>query len=44
MKERLLSAPVLMFPKMSHPFILTCDATKQGLGFRLTQKDDKDNK
>lgn len=33
------SAPILAFPDMNEEFILTCDASRSGLGYILGQKD-----
>ena len=40
LKEKLMSAPVLCYPKFSAPFILTTDASEVGLGAVLTQEED----
>ena len=37
MKKQLTTAPVLAFPDLTIPFILTTDASYQGLGTMLSQ-------
>lgn len=39
LKKLLCSSPILAFPDMNKPFILTCDASKSGLGYILGQLD-----
>ena len=39
LKQALSSAPVLVFPDMSKPFIINCDASCQAIGFLLAQED-----
>lgn len=39
LKNALCSAPILAFPDMNKPFILTCDASRSGLGYILGQLD-----
>ena len=39
LKAALTSSPVLAFPDMHKGFILTCDASRSGLGFILGQLD-----
>jgi hypothetical protein len=41
LKERLCEAPVLAYPDISRPFILDCDASNEGLGAVLSQKNDE---
>ena len=38
MKEKVQSAPVLVFPDFDKPFLLEMDASKEGLGVVLSQK------
>src|SRR5208282_6027028 len=40
LKTALITAPVLVSPDFSKPFILTCDASVTGIGFILSQNDD----
>ena len=40
LKEKILSAPVLVFPDFNKPFLLETDASKEGLGVVLSQKQD----
>ena len=40
LKEKILSVPVLVFPDFSEPFLLETDASKEGLGVVLPQKQD----
>ena len=40
LKERIMSAPVLVFPDFNKPFLLETDASKEGLGVVLSQKQD----
>ena len=40
LKERITSAPVLVFPDFNKPFLLETDASKEGLGVVLSQKQD----
>jgi hypothetical protein len=39
LKERLCQAPILAYPDITRPFILDCDASNEGLGSVLSQKD-----
>lgn len=41
LKTKLISAPILAFPDMSKPFIITTDASGQAIGYILGQKDDQ---
>ena len=41
LKNALVTAPVLALPDFQRPFILTTDASVQGLAYILSQKDDK---
>jgi hypothetical protein len=43
LKEELITTPILAFPNMNKPFILTCDASKSAIGCILSQLGD-DNK
>ena len=43
LKEKLITAPILAFPDMNKPFILTCDASKSAICYILSQMGD-DNK
>ena len=38
--EKIMSAPVLVFPDFNKPFLLETDASKEGLGAVLSQKQD----
>ena len=40
LKEKITSAPVLVFPDFNKPFLLETDASKEGLGVVLSQKQD----
>ena len=40
LKEKISSAPVLVFPDFNKPFLLETDASKEGLGVVLSQKQD----
>ena len=40
LKEKILSVPVLVFPDFDKPFLLETDASKEGLGVVLSQKQD----
>ena len=40
LKEKISSAPVLVFPDFDKPFLLKTDASKEGLGVVLSQKQD----
>ena len=40
LKERITSAPVLVFQDFNKPFLLETDASKEGLGAVLSQKQD----
>ena len=40
LKEKILSMPVLVFPDFDMPFLLETDASKEGLGVVLSQKQD----
>ena len=40
LKERIMSAPVLVFLDFNKPFLLETDASKEGLGAVLSQKQD----
>ena len=38
LKEKVQSAPVLVFPDFNKPFLLEMDASKEGLGVVISQK------
>ena len=40
LKEKITSAPVLVFPDFNRPFLLETDASREGLGVVLSQKQD----
>ena len=40
LKDKILSAHVLVFPDFDKPFLLETDASKEGLGAILSQKQD----
>ena len=40
LKDRLTTAPILTFPKMDKPFILSTDASEYSVGYILSQKHD----
>ena len=40
LKEKILTSPLLAFPDFSKPFLLETDASKEGLGAILSQKQD----
>ena len=40
LKEKISPAPVLVFPDFNKPFLLETDASKEGLGVMLSQKQD----
>ena len=40
-KDMLTSGPILAFPDMTKPFILTCDASGSALSYNLSQKGDE---
>ena len=40
LKERIMSAPVLVFPDFNKPFLLETNASKEGLGVVPSQKQD----
>ncbi|MEW8546931.1 MAG: RNase H-like domain-containing protein [Candidatus Thiodiazotropha sp.] len=39
-KQLLTSSPILAFPNLQRPFILTCDASSTAIGYILGQKDE----
>lgn len=41
LKDRLCSSPILGYPNMNSPFIVTTDASKTALGYVLSQIDEK---
>ena len=41
LKHALLSAPILAYPDMNKPFLLTCDASKTAIEFVLGQLDNQ---
>lgn len=43
LKRKLTSVPILAYPNMNKPFILTTDASNSAIGFILSQKD-KENR
>ena len=40
LKEKILTSPLLVFPDFTKPFLLETDASKEGLGAILSQKQD----
>ena len=42
LKEKILSTPILVFPDFDKPFLLETDASKEGLGVVLLQKQDNE--
>ena len=40
LKTNLITPPILAYPDVNKPFIITCDASTTGLGYILSQKDD----
>ena len=40
LKEKILTSPLLVFPDFAKPFLLETDASKEGLGAILSQKQD----
>ena len=40
LKEKILTSPLLVFPNFTKPFLLETDASKEGLGAILSQKQD----
>ena len=40
LKEKILTSPLLVFPDFAKPFLLEMDASKEGLGAVLSQKQD----
>ena len=40
LKEKILTSPLLVFPVFAKPFLLETDASKEGLGVILSQKQD----
>ena len=40
LKEKILTSPLLVFPDFAKPFLLEMDASKEGLGAILSQKQD----
>ena len=43
LKQKLCSAPVLSYPQLDREFVLQTDASDQGLGAVLAQKDSQGN-
>ena len=43
LKYALTPAPILAFPDINKSFVLTCDASKSGLGYILGQEDKQIN-
>ena len=43
LKVKILSTPILVFPNFNKPFLLETDASKEGLGAVLLQKQKQDN-
>ena len=41
LKSRLCSSPILAFPNLNKPFVITTDACRSGLGYILSQLDDE---
>ena len=41
LNNALLSAPILAYPDMNKPFLLTCDASKTAIAFILGQLDNR---
>jgi hypothetical protein len=41
LKERLCQAPILVYPDITKPFVLDCDASNEGLGAVLSQEDEE---
>ena len=44
LKEKLVSAPVLAFPRFDHEFVVDCDANDYGLRAVISQRQDGDEK